>query len=134
MASADSIALFDGAILRRAAGDSFRKLNPAGLIRNPVIFVTEIVAILVTVLAVRELVTGESSWFAFTIAVWLWLTVLFATFAEAVAEACAARAPRPWRGCWRTRRTGPRRTGPSGPSGPPPTSSAATWCWWSQAT
>ena len=48
--SAESIALFDGAILRRAAGDSFKKLNPAGLIRNPVIFVTEIVAMLVTVL------------------------------------------------------------------------------------
>ena len=86
MATADTTALFDGAIIRRAVGDSFRKLNPAGLIRNPVIFVTEVVAVLVTVLAVRQLATGASSWFAFTIAVWLWLTVLFATFAEAVAE------------------------------------------------
>ena len=86
MANAESIALFDGAILRRAAGDSFKKLNPAGLIRNPVIFVTETVAILVTVLGLRELVTGQSAWFALAIAVWLWLTVLFATFAEAVAE------------------------------------------------
>ncbi len=85
-ANADTIALFDGAILRRAAGDAFKKLNPAGLIRNPVIFVTEVVAMLVTVLGVRELATGQSAWFAFAIAVWLWLTVLFATFAEAVAE------------------------------------------------
>ena len=84
--NAEAIALFDGAIIRRAAGDSFKKLNPAGLIRNPVIFVTEVVAMLTTVLGVRELVTGQSSWFAFAIAVWLWLTVLFATFAEAVAE------------------------------------------------
>jgi K+-transporting ATPase ATPase B chain len=84
--NAEAIALFDGAILRRAAGDSFKKLNPAGLIRNPVIFVTEVVAMLVTILGVRELATGQSAWFAFAIAVWLWLTVLFATFAEAVAE------------------------------------------------
>ncbi len=58
--NAEAIALFDGAILRRAAGDSFSKLNPAGLIRNPVIFVTEVVAMLTTVLGVRELVTGQS--------------------------------------------------------------------------
>ena len=85
-ANAETIALFDGAILRRAAGDAFRKLDPRGLIRNPVIFVTEVVAILVTILGVRELVAGESAWFALAIALWLWLTVLFATFAEAVAE------------------------------------------------
>ena len=84
--NAETIALFDGAIIRRAAADSVKKLNPAGLIRNPVIFVTEIVAMLVTVLGVRELATGQSAWFALAIAVWLWLTVLFATFAEAVAE------------------------------------------------
>ena len=85
-ANADTIALFDGAILRRAAGDSFKKLDPRGLIRNPVIFVTEIVAMLVTIMGIKEFATGQSSWFAFSIALWLWLTVLFATFAEAVAE------------------------------------------------
>ncbi len=84
--NAESIALFDGAILRRAAGDAFKKLNPAGLIRNPVIFVTEVVAILVTVLAIRNLATGVPAGFPIAIAFWLWLTVLFATFAEAVAE------------------------------------------------
>ena len=84
--NAEAISLFDGAILTRAAGDAFKKLNPVGLIRNPVIFVTEIVALLVTVLGIREALTGQPWTFAAAIAVWLWLTVLFATFAEAVAE------------------------------------------------
>ena len=84
--AADSIALFDGAILRRATGDAFKKLNPARLIRNPVIFVTEVVAIVVTILGLKNLVTGVPAGFAIAIAAWLWLTVLFATFAEAVAE------------------------------------------------
>ncbi len=84
--NAETIALFDGAIIARAARDAFGKLNPARLIRNPVIFVTEIVSILVTVLAIRNLATGQPAGFALSIALWLWLTVLFATFAEAVAE------------------------------------------------
>jgi len=84
--NAESIALFDGAIIARATRDAFAKLNPAKLIRNPVIFVTEIVSILVTVLAVRNLASGQPARFALAIALWLWLTVLFATFAEAVAE------------------------------------------------
>jgi len=85
-ANADVISLFDGRILGRAAGHAVRKLSPATLIRNPVIFVTEIVAVLVTVLGARDLAAGRSSHFALAIAAWLWLTVLFATFAEAVAE------------------------------------------------
>ena len=88
---ADSIALFDGPILARAVGDAFVKLNPASLIRNPVIFVTEVVALLVTVLAIRNLATSVPAGFPIAIAAWLWLTVLFATFAEAVAE-CRGRA------------------------------------------
>ena len=86
MAQAETIGLFDGAILARAARDAIVKLNPARLIRNPVIFVTEVVSILVTVLAVRNLAGGQPAGFAIAIAAWLWLTVLFATFAEAVAE------------------------------------------------
>ena len=86
MAQAESISLFDGAIVGRATRDAFVKLNPAGLIRNPVIFVTEIVAMLVTILGFRNLATGAPWGFALGIAAWLWLTVLFATFAEAVAE------------------------------------------------
>jgi K+-transporting ATPase ATPase B chain len=84
--TADSIALFDGAILRRATGDAFVKLNPLQLIRNPVIFVTEVVSILVTLLGIKNAFAGESFGFIAAIAIWLWLTVLFATFAEAVAE------------------------------------------------
>ncbi|MBE7211043.1 MAG: potassium-transporting ATPase subunit KdpB, partial [Gluconacetobacter diazotrophicus] len=78
--------LLDGPILRRATLDALRKLDPVRLIRNPVIFVTEVVAALVTVLAIRDLVSGHPAGFPFAIAAWLWLTVLFATFAEAVAE------------------------------------------------
>ncbi|MCQ8278356.1 potassium-transporting ATPase subunit KdpB [Acetobacteraceae bacterium KSS8] len=84
--AASPIRLLDGAILRRAVLDALRKLNPAQLIRNPVIFVTEIVAALVTFLAARNAILGQPAGFAAAIAAWLWLTVLFATFAEAVAE------------------------------------------------
>jgi K+-transporting ATPase ATPase B chain len=85
-AKADTIALFDGAIIARAAGDSFAKLNPLSLMRNPVIFVTEIVAVLTTFIGVEALVNRTPAAFPLAIAAWLWLTVLFATFAEAVAE------------------------------------------------
>ena len=84
--TASNIALFDGAILARASRDAFAKLNPLQLIRNPVIFVTEIVSILVTILAVRNVASGLPAAFPIAIGIWLWLTVLFATFAEAVAE------------------------------------------------
>ena len=77
---------FDTSLLIRAAGDAFLKLNPRKLARNPVIFVTEIVTVLVTILAIRDLVSGAPVWFSGQIALWLWFTVLFATFAEAVAE------------------------------------------------
>jgi K+-transporting ATPase ATPase B chain len=83
---ADTIALFDRTILARAAGDSFAKLNPLALMRNPVIFVTEIVACLVTFIGIEALVNHAPALFPIAIALWLWLTVLFATFAEAVAE------------------------------------------------
>lgn len=83
---ATTISLFDRSIILRAVGDSFVKLNPRSLMHNPVILVTEAVAFLTTVLGMRALFTGQGGAFALTIAVWLWLTVLFATFAEAVAE------------------------------------------------
>jgi len=79
-------ALADPATLARAGAEALRKLNPARLIRNPVIFVTEAVSILVTLLAGLAAWHGESWGFQAGIAAWLWLTVLFATFAEAVAE------------------------------------------------
>ena len=86
MASADTISLFDAGIIRRAALDSLAKLNPVTLARNPVIFVTEIVAALVTAATIENIVTHTPFAFPAVIAAWLWLTVIFATFAEAVAE------------------------------------------------
>jgi K+-transporting ATPase ATPase B chain len=73
--------LFDREILARAAGDSVRKLNPRRMARNPVMFVVEVGSVLVTALAV-----ADPSLFAWLIAAWLWFTVLFANFAEAIAE------------------------------------------------
>jgi K+-transporting ATPase ATPase B chain len=77
---------FDRVLLGRAALDALLKLNPAKLIRNPVIFVTEVISILVTILAAAAASRGEAWGFQAAIAAWLWFTVLFATFAEAVAE------------------------------------------------
>ncbi|HXW20470.1 MAG TPA: potassium-transporting ATPase subunit KdpB, partial [Roseiarcus sp.] len=79
--------LFDPAILGPAALDAFRKLDPRVLARNPVIFVTEVVSLAVTGFFVRDLATGDGvALFSGQIAAWLWFTVLFANFAEAVAE------------------------------------------------
>src|SRR5271154_2936169 len=80
--------LLDPEILRRAFRDSFVKLNPLTLAKNPVIFVVEIGAALVTVFLVRDAIAGGSDLgFTTQIALWLWFTVLFANFAEAMAEA-----------------------------------------------
>jgi K+-transporting ATPase ATPase B chain len=81
-------ALFDAQIMRRALIDSFIKLNPRNQVRNPVMFVVEVGSILTTLLFVRSLfVPGtESPWFILHISIWLWATVLFANFAESVAE------------------------------------------------
>jgi K+-transporting ATPase ATPase B chain len=85
-ANAEAISLFDRAIITRASVDAVTKLNPITLMRNPVIFVTEIVAVMTTVVGIEDIFTGKSAAFSLVIAAWLWLTVLFATFAEAVAE------------------------------------------------
>ena len=79
--------LFDGAIVAAAAVDALRKLNPRALAKNPVIFVTEVVSLVVTLFFIRDLVTHNgTALFSGQIAAWLWFTVLFANFAEAVAE------------------------------------------------
>ncbi|HME86599.1 MAG TPA: potassium-transporting ATPase subunit KdpB [Roseiarcus sp.] len=79
--------LFDGKIIAAAAVDAVRKLDPRALAKNPVIFVTEVVSALVTVLFIRDLVAQDGvASFSGQIAAWLWFTVLFANFAEAVAE------------------------------------------------
>jgi K+-transporting ATPase ATPase B chain len=80
--------LFDPAILRQAVIDSFRKLTPKRQVRNPVMFVVYVGSMLTTLLWLQAMVgKGEApAWFIFWVSVWLWFTVLFANFAEAMAE------------------------------------------------
>jgi len=82
--AAKALSIFDPAIIVPAIGDSFKKLNPVTLAKNPVMFVTEVGALITTVLIV--LGHGAHFWFQVQIALWLWFTVLFANFAEAMAE------------------------------------------------
>src|SRR5215469_4322152 len=80
--------LFDPEILKRASKESFVKLNPMLVAKNPVMFVVEVGAALTTVFVIRDAFTGASGvFFGVQIALWLWFTVLFANFAEAMAEA-----------------------------------------------
>jgi K+-transporting ATPase ATPase B chain len=78
--------VLDPSILVPAIWQSFLKLSPRVLIKNPVMFVVEIVAALTTIILVHELISGAPLGFTFQIVIWLWITVLFANFAEAVAE------------------------------------------------
>ena len=74
-------------IILPAIGQAFVKLDPRSLAKNPVMFVLEVVTLLTTFLLVRDIVTGEQHiGFEIQIVIWLWFTVLFANFAEAVAE------------------------------------------------
>jgi len=75
--------LFDSTIVIPALGDSFRKLNPALMIKNPVMFVTLVGAVITTV---EIFISNEPQRFTLQISLWLWFTVLFANFAEAMAE------------------------------------------------
>ncbi|KFC66316.1 Potassium-transporting ATPase B chain [Devosia sp. LC5] len=86
MSTTKSISMLNPAILVPALRDAFVKLDPRQLIRNPVIFVTEVVAALVTAIFVQDVLGGLGAAFSGQIALWLWFTVLFATFAESVAE------------------------------------------------
>ena len=80
-------ALLDPKIVVPAIGAAFVKLDPRTLMKNPIMFVLEIVTILTSVILIRDLVRGgEHIFFEFQIILWLWFTVLFANFAEAVAE------------------------------------------------
>ncbi len=82
-----STSLLNPAILVPALGDALRKLDPRLMVRNPVMFVVEVVATLTTAIFLRDLFTGGAHLgFTFQIILWLWITVLFANFAEAVAE------------------------------------------------
>src|SRR5947199_5989332 len=73
--------VLDPEMLLKSIPDALRKLDPRTLWRNPVMFIVEIGAVWSTVLAVRD-----STWFSWSIVFWLWLTVVFANLAEAVAE------------------------------------------------
>src|SRR5688572_27436020 len=76
--------LFDPDILKRAIRNSFVKLHPRLVAKNPVMFVVEVGAALTTVFVIKDAVTGVGSLlFGIQIALWLWFTVLFANFAEA---------------------------------------------------
>src|SRR3979411_2166388 len=80
-------ALFDPKIVLPAIGSAFVKLAPRVLIKNPAMFVLEIVTALTPVILIRDLVTGGANLaFEFQIVLWLWFTVLFANFSEAIAE------------------------------------------------
>src|SRR3954462_207371 len=83
-----SRSIFEPALVRTATLASFRKLNPRAMMRNPVMFIVEVGSALTTILFVRDLgsSTTQENVFAASVAVWLWFTVLFANFAEAMAE------------------------------------------------
>ena len=82
--------LFDPEIMRPAIWESFRKLVPQHVIKNPVMFVVEIGSVLTTLIWLRDLIAPHAGsqplWFTFNVSFWLWFTVVFANFAEAVAE------------------------------------------------
>ena len=90
MATHKQISLFDSSILRPAIVDSFAKLSPRLLAKNPVMFVVAVGSLLTTGLLVRDVVhhlpQHAPIWFSAAVTLWLWFTVLFANFAEAVAE------------------------------------------------
>jgi K+-transporting ATPase ATPase B chain len=86
MTTSRKATLLDRHILTQAAWASFRKLDPRQLYTNPVMLAVELVATIATILFIRDLATGAGTPFAGQIVVWLWITVLFANFAEAVAE------------------------------------------------
>lgn len=85
MARSVKKSLFTADLIVPAIGDAFRKLNPRELIRNPVMFTTAVVAALLTILLVVGQ-DGLATGFKLQLVIWLWLTVLFGTFAEALAE------------------------------------------------
>ncbi len=90
MARTAQLSLFSPALLRQAAVDSLRKLAPRQMARNPVMFVVEVGSLLTTVLWVRDLAAAPAGapplWFTGAVTLWLWFTVVFANFAEALAE------------------------------------------------
>ena len=86
MSTKQNISLFNRKLALQAIQDSFTKLNPALLIKNPVIFIVAIGSLLTTIVVITGIFQGNYSSFNLNIAIWLWFTVLFANFSEAIAE------------------------------------------------
>lgn len=90
MSDTKTISLFNKDIIKQAVIDSISKLKPAHVIKNPVMFVVEIASVLTTAAFLRDIVAPDADsaplWFSGSITAWLWFTILFANFAEAVAE------------------------------------------------
>ncbi len=87
MLNSHGITLLDGHLAAQAMKVAIRKLDPRTLVRNPVMFVVEVVALVATLILIRDVVVGDGNIaFIGQIVAWLWFTVLFANFAEAVAE------------------------------------------------
>ena len=111
----------------QAAKDAFRKLDPRVLVRNPVMFVVAVGCVFTTASFFSRVVTGADAGFSGQISLWLWFTVLFANFAEALAEgrgkaqAASLKKTQKDTGCFRTE---PWKPYPL-PSWPP----ATVWSW-----
>jgi K+-transporting ATPase ATPase B chain len=78
--------IWQGKLVAQAMKDSVRKLDPRVMVRNPVMFIVEIVSIITLLIALRDLFAGGDFTFNSQISIWLWFTILFANFAEALAE------------------------------------------------
>ena len=120
--------------MKRAIGDSFLKLHPRPMMKNPVMFVVEVGAAMTTLLTVRDFAIGAHDvGFTFQITLWLWFTVLFANFAEAMAEGRGkAQADTLAQDQDRDHRAPPRER-QHRRLWPPRSFAAATSCWWSSA-
>jgi K+-transporting ATPase ATPase B chain len=90
MAHPQAVSVFHGPLLRQALVDSLKKLSPLLMVKNPVMFVVEVGSVLTSLLWLRDLtapgVGAAPVWFTGTVSLWLWFTVIFANFAEALAE------------------------------------------------
>jgi K+-transporting ATPase ATPase B chain len=80
------VTIWQSGLIRSAVSGAFRRLDPRLLWRNPVMFVVEVVSVITSLISVDNLISGGPFWFNMQISLWLWFTVLFATFAEALAE------------------------------------------------
>ena len=128
--------IFDPPIVRSATLDALRKLDPRNLVRNPVMLIVEVGAVLTTVLFFRDLgdSTGQQNMFAGLVAAFLWFTVLFANFAEAMAEGrgkAQAATLRATRADTIGQRAARRRHGRAATVGR--AARSATVAWWSPA-